>query len=310
MKHLLLGLVLCFGTGALADIQVSKVDGAAQARIVDGNVTIYGGTAGSCEGTGLCDSCHNNSLNCSTGPFCACNPRRISDNAVISFTVKSNSKGHFHWAITNMYGDPAIVFGPSLTGQTQELRTTWGALCHAGNDVGSCEGTTFMSNIRLGLSDGKQIAEGKDLTVVVLAPGVDTIDDCSTFSGGICNFRVQTTKKGVFLTDLESDQSFPAFIDRIRVFGSTKSFSDASPISATFTQDLNVDSDGSVDNQLDIKSKEMMFLRLATVDMGENIYNFMSDDNILNPKFGHCSSLNDSDPKSGCNYRFIPQSHK
>lgn len=310
MKHLVFGLFIAFGFSAMASVQILKVEGGSHSRITaDGIASIYGGTAGAaCTGAGLCNSCLNPV--CATKPFCACNEKRITDAQTIKFTVKSDSKNRdaYNWAISNAQGVPTIIGGHSATANgAYEFITTWGDLCKAAGST-SCEGVNASEALLIGLTDGSQMLESGILQMTVLGSTADMIDDCTTDAGGVCNFRIQSSKNSVNLVDVMVDSGFEGFINTVRVFGSTQDFAHASPMTATFTQDLKVNDDNTIDSKLNLKSHEMNFFRVATVDFVGNVSNFTSDANITN--YGKCVLPSDTDAKDGCRYRFTPQSHK
>jgi hypothetical protein len=257
-----------------------------------------------------CNSCA--AVTCSSAPFCACNTNRIGDTSPISISFVSDSTDVTkRIAIFNQTNTP-IITGNYYTGAgtTNTISTNWANICTAAGASGNtCEGSALNSSVRVGLTDGSQMFDSAVITVGVLAPTTDTIDDCTGSAGAICNFRAIPGDQSVYINDISGDAGYPAQnVTGVRFYVSDSSFTNASPTNSIKTADFSINADGSLSNNiidgLNNDPATPYHFRVAAVDAANNVFAFVSDVNITN--LGLCTVPADTNSVDDCRYHATP----
>lgn len=225
--------------------------------------------------------------------------------------------------------NPTIV---SAKNQTATLSFTWSSLCSAASGAGGtgncATGQTGFTNanLQIGISAGNtpnQLAANDDKISVTFGffsqSGNNTIDDCTgTSSGGICNFWAFPGDGGTYIKDISQNAAYPnsngAQIIGFQVYISNSTFNNTKPTIADREVFVSVDQQGNYNQFIDglqNNPANAYYVRLAMVDQAGNIFNFISDTNIQDAKFGNCANGKDfpsasSPAYDGCRYKVAP----
>ncbi len=128
-------VVLFYSISSFATISDFSVDTRTASRVTDtgGNVTVYGGIAGSQTG-GSCPSSTSVCNNCAGG-LTACNNRRVTDGLLLSVTFKSTESGAACVVVSGTTSTPVgTPVNGYVAGNTVTIQVPWQELC---NKVGS-----------------------------------------------------------------------------------------------------------------------------------------------------------------------------
>lgn len=311
-------------------IQVTNVTGASAFNLED-DVIIYGGTAGDiCSSEDIRTTCDN----CATASSLkACNRSRIYNGLVLSISFQSDSVvgvAYLEDASGNKVTD--LVTPPTSrgTGETHTIEVLWSRVCNAADSDSStneCEDLSIQGNVNVGVdADADDSVDEAQISIRTFDPTVttstkfDTIEACTASSitaGGICDFVATPGDGKIYITSLGKSTGFPTSdgitIKALRFFIG----SDESPTPGFISSpgqeqlepaDLEVttDADGNPETgtrTIDgLENGVLHYLRVATVDLANNVTRFTSDQAITD----YCDSTAVGSVRDGCIFTAKP----
>ncbi len=205
MKNLAYILILLFSTQALAVIDLKSNNfstSTSNSSVVNGTVTIWGGTAG---GTSNGGATIANS--CLAANFDDCNRRQVGENVEISLTFSSDQDISGTAFIKNSEG--TVIKSESYTsGQTVTLEFEWGDLCASMSKLDAqCDPETPSSDLSdtadftFGVEDGSETTDSLALKAYLINTQVNPNSDNSNtdfLNAGIVDFTAFMGDKKVY----------------------------------------------------------------------------------------------------------------
>ena len=288
-------------------MKVMNVSGVSAWRAGEGNIlNVFGGTAGICSGNDpnveTCDSCQLTELS-------ACNEKRIYEELKLTITFQIDSLEGSGPILVQTQEEGEVVEvvekSPSNVGvsETASVTLEWGIICTDVIGLSDCDSANGRKTVYIGVdaNGDNDLDESERGSVVfhVQSPNLEEEANetgvCGDHNeGGICQFKVLSGNKKVFLSNLVSSSGFPVFngsrFTALRVFYSTEGFDEVFPVSPY--QSFFISNDLSPLEMYiisDLKNDTPYFFRVAVVDESQNVAFFTSDESVR----AACGSVGD-----------------